>query len=147
MNKLLMVLMLSFLTNLFAKEVPYTLEDRDRLIRLETKLEQIDTRFEQIDKRFEQIDKRFEQIDKRFEQIEKRLDQLINIFIGIVAAFAGIVAVTIGFAIWDRRTTLSPVINMNRELERRQDQIEKALKEIAQKDPKFADALKHVGLL
>ena len=140
MNKLLMVLMLSFLTNLFAKEVPYTLEDRDRLIRLETKLEQIDTRFEQIDKRFEQI-------DKRFEQIEKRLDQLINIFIGIVAAFAGIVAVTIGFAIWDRRTTLSPVINMNRELERRQDQIEKALKEIAQKDPKFADALKHVGLL
>lgn len=135
-----MFLMLLFLTNLFAKEVPYTLEDRDRLIRLETKLEQ-------IDKRFEQIDKRFEQIDKRFEQIEKRLDQLVNIFIGIVAAFAGIVAVTIGFAIWDRRTTLSPVISMSRELERRQDQIEKALKEIAQNDPKFADALKHVGLL
>ena len=133
MNKLMMFLMLLFLTNLFAKEVPYTLEDRDRLIRLETKLEQ--------------IDKRFEQIDKRFEQIEKRLDQLVNIFIGIVAAFAGIVAVTIGFAIWDRRTTLSPVISMSRELERRQDQIEKALKEIAQNDPKFADALKHVGLL
>ena len=133
MNKLMMFLMLLFLTNLFAKEVPYTLEDRDRLNRLETKLEQ--------------INKRFEQIDKRFEQIEKRLDQLVNIFIGIVAAFAGIVAVTIGFAIWDRRTTLSPVISMSRELERRQDQIEKALKEIAQNDPKFADALKHVGLL
>lgn len=33
-----------------ASEIPFTQEDRDRLIRLETKLEEIDKRFEQIDK-------------------------------------------------------------------------------------------------
>ncbi len=46
--------------NAFAKEVPYTLEDRDRLIRVQTRLYELDKRFEQIDKRFEQIDRRFD---------------------------------------------------------------------------------------
>ena len=58
-------------------------EDRDRLIRLEARLqvfmEQVDKRFvelrEDMNKRFEQIDKRFEQVDKRFEQVDKRMEE------------------------------------------------------------------------
>ncbi len=96
------LIILCFLSNiLFAeKEIPFTLEDRERMIRIETSLKEFK----------ESVEKRFEMIEKRFEMIEKRFDQLIHVFIGIVCAFAGIVAVTIGFAIWDRRTACeSPI--------------------------------------
>jgi len=99
----------------WAVEVAPRITDREiveRLTRLEEGqkaiLREIDNRFEAIDKRFEAIDKRFESIDKRFESIDKRFDQLINVLIAIISAFAGIVAVTIGFAIWDRRTMIRP---------------------------------------
>ena len=52
----------------------------------------------------------FEQMDQRFEGIEQRLDRMVGLFLGTVGAFAAIVASTIGFAIWDRRTTLRPVL-------------------------------------
>ncbi len=55
-----------------------------------------------------EMDKRFESMDRRFESMDKRFDQLINVVIAIISAFAGIVAVTIGFAIWDRRTMIRP---------------------------------------
>lgn len=113
------ILLLIWVTNIFAKEVPYTLEDRDRLIRVETKLEGMD----------------------------KRIEQLGNILIGIVVAFAGIVAATIGFAIWDRRTALTPVVRMAGRIEEKEERIERALIEYARKEPKFAEVLKHVGLL
>ncbi len=147
------IVFLLFFANLFAgsKEVPFTLEDRDRLIRIETELknlrEYVDKRFEQIDKRFEQIDKRFEQIERRFEQIERRFDQLTTLMLGIVAAFAGIVAVTIGFAIWDRRTALSPYLRRSREIEEREEILEKALKEFAKVEPKMSEILKKLGIL
>ncbi len=99
MKKIILIFILVFLNSrLFAqKEVPFTLEDRDRLIRIETSLKEFK-----------------EYTEKRFDQIEKRFDQIIHIFIGIVAAFAGIVAVTIGFAIWDRRTALQPYLKINK---------------------------------
>jgi len=121
--------------SVWAKDVPYTLEDRDRLIRVETKIEQIDKRFEQIDKRFEQIDKRFEQIDRRIERLETTMmggfGLLFTTMIGLV-----------GFVLWDRRTALSPAIRKNKELEERGDKIEKALKEYAYKEPKLAEILR-----
>jgi len=87
------------------------------------------------------------EMDKRFESIDKRFDQLINIFIGIVASFAGIVAVTIGFAIWDRRTALTPVIRRAVAIEDREERLERALKEYAQKEPVLAEILKGLGML
>ena len=53
---LILVFVLILSGNVFAKEVPYTLEDRDRLIRVEAEIKEMNKRFEQ---RFEQIDKRF----------------------------------------------------------------------------------------
>ena len=80
-------------------ETPFTLEDRDRLIRLETKLE---VGFQQIDKRFEQVDKRFEQVDKRFDQMIAFLWMLTGIFTTLTLG-------VIGFAYWDRRTIIKKV--------------------------------------
>ena len=101
---------------------------------------EMDNRFELVDSRFEQIDKRFEQIDKRFDSIERQFDRLINIFIGIIASFAGVVAVTIGFAIWDRRTALKPALN-------RVEKLESVLRKYAEKEPRLAEVLRSLGLL
>lgn len=96
---LIIIIFILFSSTLsFAREIPFTQEDRDRLIRLEVTLKEFK----------ESMDRRFEGVDKRFEAIEKRFDQMINLFIGIVASFTAIVAVTIGFAIWDRRTMIRP---------------------------------------
>ena len=145
----------------FGKEVPYTLEDRDRLIRVEVKVEeidkrfeqidkrfgQIDKRFEQIDKRFEQIDKRFEQIDKRFEQVDRRIERLESVMMwGFGLLFTTMIGL-VGFVLWDRRTALAPAIRESKELREREERLEKILKEIALKDANVAEALRHAGLV
>ncbi len=79
-------------------------EERDRLIRLETK---IDTGFQQMDKRFEDLrgdmNKRFEELrddtNKRFEQVISFLWMLTGIFTTLTVG-------VIGFAYWDRRTII-----------------------------------------
>ena len=57
-----------------AGDIPFTLEDRDRLTRIEAKLENFENSME---KRFQQVDIRFtelrEDMNKRFEQIDKSL--------------------------------------------------------------------------
>jgi hypothetical protein len=46
----------------------------------------------------------------------------------------------VGFVLWDRRTALEPAIKRN-------EKLEKVLKEIAQKDENVKEALEHAGLL
>jgi hypothetical protein len=108
---------------------------------MEIKLEEMDKRFielrEDMNKRFIELR---EDMNKRFESIDRRFDQLVNIFIGIVAAFAGIVAVTIGFAIWDRRTALRPALE-------RSERWERAVREYAKQEPRLAEVLKSLGLM
>ena len=90
MVKLLLIVLL--LGIVFPKEVPFTLEDRDRMIRLEEGQKA--------------IMQRFEQIDKRFEQVERQIDRLIDIMLAIFAGQIALVATVIGVLIWDRRTVV-----------------------------------------
>lgn len=97
------ILLLTLTTSvLMAEATAYTQDDRERMIRMEVKVDEIDKRFEQIDRRFEQVDKRFEQVDKRFEQLQAQISQTNQIMLGLMA---GIFAM-IGFMWWDRRTIL-----------------------------------------
>ncbi len=142
---LILVLIIGLATmvvnDVLAKEVPYTLEDRDRLIRVEARLYEIDKRFEQIDKRFEQIDKRFEQIDKRFDDMFTFLWILAGIFTAMTAS-------SIGFAIWDRRSMIRPFEGRIRELEEGKiDRLIDSLRDIAQVDKNVADILRKHNLL
>lgn len=59
---IIILITLFFAQVTFSKEVPFTLEDKERLIRIETKLQEMDKRFEQIDKRIDQLDKRIDQL-------------------------------------------------------------------------------------
>ncbi|MEW6087761.1 MAG: hypothetical protein AB1498_05600 [bacterium] len=130
---LIAVLILFFISGVHAKEVPFTLEDRDRLIRLEAKVEN--------------IDKRFEQVDKRFERLENVMMWGFGLILGGMFSL-------VGFVLWDRRSALAPAIRKNKELEEREEELERwkkkadmALKELAEKDAKVAEILRHVGLL
>ncbi len=166
--KVLVVSLLLFAGFSLSKEVGFTQEDRERLVRLEATLkvfmEQIDKRFEQADKRFEQIDKRitelredmnkrFEQADKRFEQVNRELDRLVSIMVGVFAGQIALVGAVIGFAWWDRKTVIrkakeETLEEMEKEL--RPEKFKKllnALREKAQNDKELADILKRYGLL
>lgn len=52
-----------------------------------------------------------------------------------------------GFVLWDRRSALAPAVRKNKELEEREEKLEKALKRLAVQDLKLADALRYVGLM
>jgi len=134
------VLSVLLLSDAFAKDISYTLEDRDRIIRVEAKVEQ-------VDKRFEQIDKRFEQIDKRFEQVDGRIGRLEDIMLGGFGLLFTTMVGMVGFVLWDRRTALAPAIRESRELREREERVERILKEIALKDANVAEAIRHAGLV
>jgi len=150
----------------------FTQKDRELLIRIDERLNQVDKRFEQVDKRFEQVDKRFEQmdkrfnelrqdmnkrfeqVDKRFEQVDKRFESLQNLMMAIIGAFAAIVAVTIGFAIWDRRTMIRPFEDKVKKMEndivsdrKKLESLFEALRNYAEKHPDLADILKQFSIL
>ena len=125
-----------FCASVLAQEVTLSREDRDRLVRIEEKLEafidstnqrfedlhaDMNARFKQVDQRFEELradmNARFKQVDQRFaelradmntrfKQVDKRFEEQQSFLQMIVAAFAGLVAVVIGFALWDRRTMI-----------------------------------------
>lgn len=120
-----------------AEEVPYTLEDRDRLVRVETTLKEFK---ESVDKRIESVDKRIDNVDKRIERLE------MVMMGGFGLLFTSMIGL-VGFVLWDRRTALAPAIRASREVAEREDRIERALQELAQTDPRVAEALKRVGLL
>jgi len=94
MKRVCLTLVFVFLLpgNVFSKEVPYTPEDRDRLIRVEARLGE--------------IDKRFEDFNMRFESLERQIDRLAVIFTALVVCI-------IGFALWDRKTMIRPFEDSN----------------------------------
>jgi len=158
MNKLILVI--EILSILFMPYFVYGVEKAprisdkeiiERLTRLEEGQKAI---LREMDKRFESIDKRFESIDKRFESIDKRFDQMINIFIAIVASFSAIVAVTIGFAIWDRRTMIRPfevkVKKIEEDILKNSENIHsllESLRALSKNNKEIAQVLKRFNLL
>lgn len=65
---------------------------------------------------------------------------------GFGILFSGM-GILIGFVIWDRRTALAPAIKKYKELEEKEELIEKALKEYAKTEPKLAEILKSMRLM
>ena len=115
------------------KEIPFTLDDRDRIIRTEQKVEAVNQRFEAVNQRFDAVDKRFDAIDKRF-------DQLFNFLWAIIGIFTAMMVSVFGLAFWDRNLSLAPI---------RKDNLKtlNALRNYAEHQPKLREILKNAGLL
>lgn len=130
-----LIITLLFVLNIKAQEqpLPYAQADRDRMVRLETKVEAIDKRLDDLNLN----------IDARFSEVNKKIDRLEDKFDGYFMWGFGLVLMSIfgliGFVIYDRRTTLAPV-------ESKTEKIIKALKEAAEKDPVLREALKRTAL-
>lgn len=106
--------------------VPFTLEDRDRIIRTEQEIKSLRN----------EMNTKFEGIDIKFEAQQKQLDNMYVLLFFILGAVFSL----IGFVIWDRRTALKPV-------QREQEKIVRALSEYSKKHSDLGEILKKVGVL
>ena len=79
-----------------AKDIPYTQEDRDRLIRVETRLEE----------GLKAVNQRIDGLEK---SINQRIDGLQNLIYVVISG----IFVLIGFVLWDRRTALAPAVRIS----------------------------------
>lgn len=148
-----------------ARDVPFTEADRDRIIRTEARLDEglkrmeegfkaIDKRFEAVDKRMEEgfkaVNQRFEGVNQRFEAYNQRLSDIRSEIAGlrdlVYVVIAGIF-VLIGFVLWDRRSTISPVVTRVGAIEEEERRIKRVLKTLATRDKKVEDILRQEGLL
>ncbi|MBX6422746.1 hypothetical protein [Thermosulfurimonas sp. F29] len=119
--------------------------------------ESVNKRFEDMNKRFEDMNKRFEDVNRRFDEmrddVNKRFDQLYTFLWVITGIFSALVAVVIGFALWDRRTTIRRAREESlEEVERvfgvsRLEKLLRALRELAREDARVAEVLRNFGLL
>ncbi|MCX6279679.1 MAG: hypothetical protein NT004_16515 [Bacteroidetes bacterium] len=74
------------------KEIPFTLDDRDRIIRTEQKVESAKT------------------------EMNARFDQLFNFLWVIIGIFTTMMVSIFGFAFWDRKLSLAPIKKENQRI-------------------------------
>lgn len=116
------------------KEIPFTLDDRDRIIRTEQKVESVKT----------EMNARFESVEKQFtgfrSEMNARFDQLFNFLWAFIGIFTAMMVSVFGFAFWDRKLSLAPMKKDNlRTLN--------ALREYAEHQPKLREILRNAGLM
>ena len=123
----------------------FTQEDRDRIIRLEIKVEEGQKSLQrQIDDLKISIQR---QIDDLKTSTQRQFDNLYTLILWGFGILFGGMGILIGFVIWDRRTALAPAIKKNKELEERGDLLERALKEFAKQEPRLAEVLRTMRLM
>jgi len=126
-----MMLLLPLLVKAEVKEIPFTLDDRDRIIRTEQKVESFRAELNT------KIDAKF---DGMRSEMNARFDQLFNFLWAIIGIFTTMVVSIFGFAFWDRKLSLAPMKKENAKTLA-------ALREYAEHQPKLREILKNAGLL
>ncbi|MFN0047997.1 MAG: hypothetical protein ACKVOU_02610 [Cytophagales bacterium] len=125
---------LTLLSSLFAmisfaesKEIAYTVEDRDRLIKLEVR---VDEGFKAIEARFDAMDDKF---DGKFETLQKQIDFTNNLILTMIASLIG----TVMYMWWDRSRANEPIKNDITEEKRKTQTMLNMLKEYSTNNPEF----------
>ena len=134
-NLIAILFFLNLTVGAFAQvqEVPFTLDDRDRIMRTE---EQLKSLRNEMNAKFDAVDQRFESLESKFE---------LNFWLfGILFA---LILFMMGYIIWDRRTALYPIQEKTQNLDNRMVKLESIAREQAKKDPAFAEILRLAGLL
>lgn len=79
------------------KEIPFTLDDRDRIIRTEQKVEALDAKVNALDVKIDS------KVDGLRSEMNARFDQLFNFLWAIIGIFTTMMVSVFGFAFWDRK--------------------------------------------
>ena len=167
MRKLIYVLfivsILCAASSAYAKEISFTQDDRDRLIRVEEGLKATNQRIDGLEKsvnqRIDDVSKKIDDLNDGQKILGGRIYTLIYAVWGSFAALMGCLVALIGFVIWDRRTTVAPVARALKEkegeieelkkreieIEKRERSIEEILRDYAQKEPRLAELMKAKG--
>ena len=100
------------------------------------------------------IDANTAAIAQLWQDMNAQFDRLSQLMLGILGAFTALVAVTIGFALWDRRTMVRPfeskVKVMEDELARDRESLHsllEAFRSLGKSDERVADVLRRFRLL
>jgi hypothetical protein len=139
---LFIVSILCAASSAYAKDIPFTQEDRDRLIRLEEGLKATNQRIADLK-----------------ISTQQQFDRLYTLILWGFGILFGGMGILIGFVIWDRRTVVAPVARTLKEkegeleelkkkeidLEKRERVIEKILRGYAQKEPRPAELMNAKG--
>lgn len=105
----------------------------------------------QIDDNYKHLQRQIDDNQKSLQQQINNLQQQINelradMKWGFGIMWMGMFAL-MGFILWDRRTALLPTIHQLRDLEQREEKVEKVLREYAEKESKLAPVMRAAGLL
>ncbi|MBF0591566.1 MAG: hypothetical protein HQL02_05700 [Nitrospirae bacterium] len=142
-----------------AADSSFTQADRDRMTRMEVKIEEglkavnqkIDDGLKAVNQRIDDnikaTNQRFDAINQRFDAINQRFDEIRGLMYVILSLTMSGMFALVGFILWDRRTTLAPVVRTTKELEAQTEKLVLVMKERAEKDPELKEALRHAGLL
>jgi hypothetical protein len=135
---LIVLFLFPLLLQAMEKAIPFTLDDRDRIIRTEQKVESLRAEFNtKIDSK---VDGLRSEMNARFEAIDERFSQLFCFLWAIIGIFTTMMATVFGFAFWDRKLSLAPMKAENRKTLN-------ALREFAEHQPKLREILKNAGLM
>ena len=117
--------------------VPFTLADRDRLIKVETEIGSV---------RYEMNSLRNE-INARLESQQKQIDDIKTLFFWGFSIIITLIIFMLGYMIWDRRTALKPALLKAEDANDKTRNLVSALREYARAHPDLAEILKTYGLL
>ena len=127
---ILILLLFTFFGELFSQEnnveVPYTLSDRDRLIRNEQK----------IDALRQELNIRFDSVNKRIDDLQNQMGFMTTLLMFVLGAIMSL----IGFVIYDRRTAIKPV-------QRDQKALIDLLGDYAKGGKRLKELMKNAGML
>ena len=149
------LLLLTFNNFAQSNSVPYTLEDRDRNIRMEERLnslekslnERINSTNERINSTNERINSlentmmvKFDSQQQQINDIKLSIQDFRNLFYWAFGIMITLMLFLFGFIIWDRRTTTEPIREHTQSLMQ-------TLREYAKDQPKLADILRSHGIM
>ncbi len=110
--------------------VPYSLQDRDRIMRTEVKMEALE-----------------ETMTVKFDSQQRQLDDLKTLFYWGFGILITLFVFMMGYLIWDRRTALKPALEKSASAEEKIKNLLNALREYSRKDSGLAEILRSHGLL
>jgi hypothetical protein len=133
------------------QSVPYTLADRDRLIKVEAEIGSV--RSEMNSLRSEMNSLRSEmnafknEINARLDSQQIQIDDLKTLFFWGFSIIITLIIFMLGYMIWDRRTALKPALLKAEDATDKTRNLTAALREYARSHPDLAEILKTYGLL
>lgn len=127
--------------------VPYTLADRDRLIRLEERVARVEKELTLFREQYRQ---EMAELRAQLARMESRSDAQFYTLLSLIGLMLASIAGLIGFILWDRRKALEPIEKEVNEL--RKDSIKlsrlvQSLREYARTHPDLAEILRQYELV